>query len=233
MNVIVTGGSRGIGKSIVERMANLNHNVIYTYKNKSCLCRDNVKGYQLDITDEESCLRFMTEIENTSFHPDVLINNVGVVKDVFFHKMEYRDWFDVINTNLISIFNITKPVFMKMREKGFGRIINISSVNAHKGQLGQANYCAAKAGILGFTKALALEGARYGVTVNSISPGYIETDMTKAIHSNILEKIISDIPIGRLGYATEIAHLVEFLSSKEASYISGADYAVNGAMYMS
>ncbi|MFM5223000.1 SDR family NAD(P)-dependent oxidoreductase [Aeromonas caviae] len=232
MNVLVTGGSRGIGLSIVKKMAALNHRVVYTYKNTPAPVElPNVTSYKLDLTEKKSCDDLYSYLSDNELMPNVLVNNAGVTCDKPFHKMTNDEWLSVINVNLISLFNITQPVFSHMRLNGFGRIINISSVNAHKGQFGQVNYCASKAGVLGFTKALALEGAAKGVTVNSISPGYTETDMINCISVDILNKIKKDIPTGRFATPDEIATLVCFLSSKDASYINGADYSINGALY--
>lgn len=165
--------------------------------------------------------------------PGILVNNAGVVNDSMFHKMEYSDWYQVINVNLLSLFNLTQPIFSAMRNKNYSRIVNISSVNANKGQIGQANYCAAKAGILGFTKALALEGARYGITVNAISPGYTDTDMVKNVRPDVLENIIGTIPLQRLCRPDEVAALVCYLVSDNANYITGANYEINGGLYLS
>ncbi|CAJ1864366.1 SDR family oxidoreductase [Aeromonas veronii] len=232
MNVLVTGGSRGIGLSIVKKMAALNHRVVYTYKNTPAPVElPNVTSYKLDLTEKKCCDDLCSYLSDNELMPNVLVNNAGVTCDKPFHKMTNDEWLSVINVNLISLYNITQPVFSHMRLNGFGRIINISSVNAHKGQFGQVNYCASKAGVLGFTKALALEGAAKGVTVNSISPGYTETDMINCISVDILNKIKKDIPTGRFATPDEIATLVCFLSSKDASYINGADYSINGALY--
>jgi acetoacetyl-CoA reductase len=233
-NVLVTGGNRGIGRSIVKKLASLNYNVIYTYKSIDVFCDlDNVQSYKLDVTNAKECAVFFEELTEKSLLPDVLINNAGITSDRFFHKMTYEEWSGVINTNLLALYNVTQPVFINMRNNCFGRIVNISSVNAHKGQVGQVNYCAAKAGVLGFTKALALEGASKGITVNSVSPGYILTDMVKNIRDDIRNEIQKTIPIGRFGTPEEIAHLVAFLVSEDASYINGADYAINGALHIS
>jgi len=231
MNVLVTGGSRGIGLAVVEKMASLGNQVIYTFKNESAHVHlPNVTCYKLDITDKNACDEFYTYLSLNIGMPHVLINNAGITSDKPFHKMTHEEWLSVINVNLVSLFNITQPAFSHMRSNLFGRIINISSVNAHKGQFGQTNYCASKAGILGFTKALALEGAAKGVTVNSISPGYTETDMIKKIGIDILDNIKGKIPNGRFATPGEIANLVAFLASTDAGYINGSDYAINGAL---
>ncbi len=231
--VLVTGGSRGIGKAIVDVLSDENFKVIYIYKNKnSVFNKGNVFGYQLDINDKNSCLSFLRHLEREQCYPSILINNAGVTSDSFFHKMEVESWTSVIETNLLSMFNLTQPIYKKMRENKYGRIINISSVNAHKGQVGQVNYCAAKAGILGFTKALALESAAYGITVNSISPGYISTDMVMDIQESIRYSIEKSIPMGRFGSPFDVANLVKYLVSDEAAYITGANYNINGGLYL-
>jgi acetoacetyl-CoA reductase len=162
----------------------------------------------------------------------MLINNAGITNDQMFHKMTEEQWNSVILTNLFALFNITQPIYTQMRANAFGRILNISSVNALKGQMGQVNYCASKAGVIGFTKALSLEGARFGVTVNTISPGYTETDMVEAIAPEIREKIEASIPLGRFSRPEEIACLVAYVLSDEASYISGANFNINGALHL-
>jgi acetoacetyl-CoA reductase len=233
-NVFVTGGSRGIGKAIVEHLVKNNYRVVFTYKN--IMPEDfpaAAKAFKLDMTEEMQCESLLRHLDEINLFPEILINNAGITSDAMFHKMTAKQFSDVINTNLVSIFNITQPIYTKMREKGFGRIVNISSINARKGQIGQTNYCASKAGIQGFTKALALEGAKFGVTVNSISPGYIETDMVMQIREDIRANLIKGIPAGRFGKPEEVARLVEFLIADESDYITGANYDINGAMHLS
>ncbi len=232
-NVLVTGGSRGIGKAIVEYLTAKNYKVSFTY-NSSLPHNHNleVNAFKLDITDPVECNKLLQELEDKKLFPEILINNAGITSDAMFHKMNADQFSRVINTNLVSIFNITQPVFCKMRENGFGRIINLSSINARKGQLGQTNYCASKAGIQGFTKALALEGAKFGVTVNSVSPGYIGTDMVMQIREDIRTSIMKDIPIGRFGKPEEVARLIGFLIADESDYITGVNYDINGAMHL-
>ena len=231
---LVTGCSAGIGSEIVQGLSGIGYKVIATYNNTIPIYRDEKVFYrQLDVTDKSSCEQFLDDLKSLQLTPDVLVNNAGVVNDCMFHKMEYRDWHQVLNVNLLSLFNLTQPIFSAMRNKNYGRIVNISSVNANKGQIGQVNYCAAKAGILGFTKALALEGARYGITVNAISPGYTDTDMVKHIRPDVLEQIIGTIPLQRLCRPDEVAALVCYLVSDNANYITGANYEINGGLYLS
>lgn len=180
----------------------------------------------------EKCEAAVKKVEKELGPVSVLVNNAGITRDGMLHKMPEENWHAVIETNLTSCYNMCRCVIAGMRDRGAGRIINISSINGQKGQLGQANYSAAKAGMLGFTKALALEGARKGITVNAICPGYIKTEMTEAMDSAVLESIIKQIPMGRMGTPGEIAALVSFLTSKEAAYITGATLPVNGGQYM-
>lgn len=232
-NVLVTGGSRGIGRAIVEHLIMQGYKVSFTYN--STLPKDYnsaTAAFKLDITDPVQCEKLLLELDGKGLFPEILINNAGITADAMFHKMTAHQFSSVINTNLISLFNITQPVFTEMRAKGFGRIVNISSINAKKGQIGQTNYCASKAGIQGFTKALALEGAKFGVTVNSVSPGYIETDMVMKIREDIRDSLIQGIPAGRFGKPREVARLIEFLISEESDYITGANYDINGAMHL-
>jgi acetoacetyl-CoA reductase len=232
--VLVTGGSKGIGKAIVEHLASLGYRVIFTYlKTSPEIAGEHILGYRVDITSLDDCLTFLNQLESDNMYPEILINNAGITSDAMFHKMSLEQFHAVLDTNLMSIFHLTQPIYNKMRQNLFGRIVNISSVNARKGQVGQVNYCASKAGIEGFTKALALEGARYGVTVNSISPGYIETDIVARIRSDIKESIKSTIPAGRFGRTIEVARLVAFLISDDSEFINGVNYDINGAMYLS
>ncbi|MBW3530950.1 acetoacetyl-CoA reductase [Shewanella sp. NKUCC06_TVS] len=231
---LVTGGTKGIGAAIVNSLSNSGCFVVATYNTTEPNCKkDNVIFKKLDVTCAKSCHQLLTELDEENAYPDILINNAGITKDAMFHKMTSEAWKDVINVNLLSLFNLTQPIFIKMKEKGFGRIVNISSINANKGQIGQVNYCAAKAGIQGFTKALALEGARYGVTVNTISPGYTETSMVSAIKPEILDKIKQTIPTGRLAHVDEVAAAVCYLVSDLAAYTTAANIEVNGGMYSS
>lgn len=233
-NILVTGGSRGIGKAIVECLLSQGYTVSYTYKNE--MPTEHPAGafaYKLDMTDAAQCQLLLQQLAEKNMFPEILINNAGITDDAMFHKMTSQQFANVINTNLISLFNITQPVFANMRAKGFGRIVNLSSINAKKGQMGQTNYCASKAGIQGFTKALALEGAKFGVTVNSVSPGYIETDMVMRIREDIRDTLVSAIPVGRFGKPEEVARLVAYLIADESGFITGANYDINGAMHLS
>lgn len=231
---LVTGGSKGIGAAIVKRLSECGYKVIATYHTTTPTDKiDNVLFKKLDISCFDSCSKLLVELDELGLFPNILVNNAGITNDMMFHKMSKNAWEDVLNVNLKSLFNLTQPIFSRMRENKFGRIINISSINANKGQAGQANYCAAKAGIQGFTKALALEGARYGITVNTVSPGYTQTDMLEKIKPEILDGIKKSIPIGRLASVNEIASQVEFLASDLAAYTTGANFDVNGGMYSS
>lgn len=231
---LVTGGSKGIGAAIVKELSKSGYKVIATYNTTTPKCKlDNVTYKKLDITDGEDCRKFIEELGEQSINVDILVNNAGVTKDAMFHKMKVEDWRSVLDVNLSSLYNLTQPVYTVMRERKYGRIINISSINANKGQIGQTNYCASKAGIQGFTKALAQEGARYGITVNSISPGYTNTSMVENIRADILEEIKKSIPMGRLCEVEEVASQVSYLASDKASYITGANIEINGGMYSS
>lgn len=233
-NVLITGGSRGIGKAIVEFLVKKNYKVCFTYnKNLPKDFSSEAQAFKLDITNSEQCQSLLQHLTEQDIFPEVLINNAGITEDAMFHKMEWEQFSNVLNTNLVSLFNITQPVYSRMREKRYGRILNVSSINANKGQIGQTNYCASKAGVQGFTKALALEGAKYGITVNSVSPGYTETDMVMKIGENVRTSLMNGIPVGRFGKPEEVARLVEFLIADESEFITGANYDINGAMYLS
>lgn len=238
---LVTGASKGIGFSISEQLLKLGYEVVG-------ICRNidkNVESswlsiggnvsllFSLDITEEFGLNGILSSNFFDSRRISVLVNNAGVTADVFFHKMSYQQWNSVIENNLKSLFNITQPIYKIMVENRFGRIINIASVNGQKGQAGQVNYSAAKAGVHGFTKALAQEAARYNITVNTVSPGYTETSMTSSIRPEIIEKIKGSIPLGRFAQPNEIAKAVSFLISDDASYITGADLSVNGGLFIS
>jgi acetoacetyl-CoA reductase len=241
---LVTGGMGGLGEAVCIKLAALGYTVVTTHspgntKAESWLAsmREqgfNFKAYPCDVADYDSALACVKQVEQEVGPVDVLVNNAGITRDMTFKKMDKVNWDAVIKTNLDSVFNMTKPVCDGMVERGWGRIINISSVNGQKGAFGQTNYSAAKAGMHGFTKALALEVARKGVTVNTISPGYIGTKMVMDIPSEVLEsKIIPQIPMGRLGKPEEVAGLVAYLSSDEAAFVTGANIAINGGQHMS
>lgn len=238
---LVTGATGGLGTAICKRLADDGFHVIANYntQSKADKWKEDMKkqGYefdmhQADVSDYDTVGKMIEKTESEHGPIDVLVNNAGITKDGQFRKMSKEDWHAVIKTNLDSVFNCTRHVINQMIERNYGRIINISSVNGQRGQFGQANYSAAKAGMHGFTKTLAMEVARKGITVNTISPGYIATDMVMAVPEDIRNKIVAEIPIGRLGGTEEIAHLVSFLASKETSFITGANYAINGGQHV-
>ena len=234
---LVTGGSRGIGAAISKALQEAGYTVVATYAGndeaaKAFTEETGIKTYKWSVADYDACAEGIKRIEEEVGPIAVLVNNAGITRDAMFHKMTPQQWKEVIDTNLTGLFNMTHPVWSGMRDRKFGRIINISSINGQKGQAGQANYSAAKAGDLGFTKALAQEGARAGITVNAICPGYIATEMVKAIDEKVLsEKIIPQIPVGRLGEPEEIARTVVFLASDDAGFITGSTISANGGQY--
>ncbi|MGH6951341.1 MAG: acetoacetyl-CoA reductase [Vitreimonas sp.] len=234
---LVTGGTRGIGKAISARLKADGLKVAATYAGNSeaadATARElGVSVYKWDVGNAQACREGVAKVEADLGPIDVLVNNAGITKDSFFHKMSEEQWDEVIRVDLSSLFYMTRPVIEGMRTRGFGRIINITSINGQKGQAGQVNYSAAKAGMIGFTKALAQEAANKGVTVNAIAPGYIDTDMVAAVPEDVLKKIIATIPVGRLGKAEEIAHAVSFLASDQAAFMTGATLTMNGAQYI-
>lgn len=233
---VVTGGTRGIGSAICKTLQKNGYMVVANYKvnekaAKEFADKTGVAIKKWDVSNYGECEKSLKEIEKEFGPVDILINNAGITRDTFLHKMTPGQWQEVISTNLDSCFNVTRAVIGAMRERTYGRIVNISSINGQKGQLGQSNYAAAKAGILGFTRALALENAAKGVTVNAIAPGYIETDMVKNIPESTLQEIIKLVPVGRLGMADEIARTVLFLVDDKSGYITGATINVNGGQY--
>jgi acetoacetyl-CoA reductase len=241
--VLVTGGMGGLGESISTKMADAGYRVVVTYspgnnKHVEWVAAMKAAGYDIlavacDVSDIESCTRAVAEVQGKVGAVDILVNNAGITRDMTFKKMDKVNWDAVLRTNLDSLFNMTKQVADGMIERNWGRIINVSSVNGSKGAFGQTNYSAAKAGVHGFTKALALEVARKGVTVNTISPGYIGTKMVMAIPEDILNtKIIPQIPVGRLGTPEEVAGLIIYLASDEAAFLTGANIAINGGQHM-
>lgn len=242
---LVTGGMGGIGTAVCRRLASMNGNVVAANclpgydKKDEWLARmraegfDNIFAAEGDVADFESAGAMVRDIQSQIGPVDILVNSAGIVRDNMLKKMSPSDWLAVINTNLNSTFNVTKHVIDGMCERGWGRVVNLSSVNGQKGQFGQTNYSAAKAGVHGFAKALAQEVVKRGVTVNSVSPGYVETDMVRSIRADVLEKIVAGIPMGRLAKPEEIAGLIAYLTSDEAGYITGANIAINGGMYMS
>ena len=240
---VVTGGMGGLGESITTKMADAGYRVVVTYspsntKYKAWLEEMKGRGYSfsaypVDVVDFDDCARKCAQIQADCGEIDILVNNAGITRDMTFKKMTKADWDAVMRTNLDSCFNMTKQVMDGMVERGWGRIINVSSVNGSKGAFGQTNYSAAKAGVHGFTKALALEVAKKGVTVNTISPGYIGTKMVMEIPQEVLDtKIIPQIPMARLGKPEEVAGLVAYLSSDEAAFVTGANIAINGGQHM-
>ena len=234
---IVTGGSRGIGAAISLALKEAGFNVAANYAGNDDAARaftekTGIKTYKWSVADYDACAAGIAQVEAELGPVAVLVNNAGITRDAMFHKMTPQQWKEVIDTNLTGVFNMTHGVWNGMRNAKFGRVINISSINGQKGQAGQANYSAAKAGDLGFTKALAQEGARAGITVNAICPGYIGTEMVRAIDEKVLnDKIIPQIPVGRLGEPEEIARAVVFLAADDAGFITGSTISANGGQY--
>jgi len=234
---LVTGGTRGIGKAIVKRLKDAGLTVAAGYAGNEENARKvaeelGVMVVKGSVDNFEDCKRAASEVEAALGPIEVLVNNAGITRDGFFHKMSKDQWQEVIHTNMDSVFNMTRQVIEGMRERNYGRIINISSINGQKGQAGQTNYSAAKAGMIGFTKALAMESANKGITVNCVAPGYTSTEMVSAINPAVLEKIVAGIPVGRLGTPEEVAEICAFLASDMASFITGATIAVNGGQHM-
>jgi acetoacetyl-CoA reductase len=235
---LVTGGSRGIGAAISKALKAEGCKVAASYAGNDEAANafskeTGIPVFKWDVGNAQACSDGIKQVETALGPIDILVNNAGITKDAMFHKMTLEQWQAVINTNLNSLFNMTHPVWGGMRDRGFGRIICISSINGQKGQMGQTNYSAAKAGEIGFVKALAQEGAAKGVTVNAICPGYIGTEMVRAIAQDVLDKrIIPQIPVGRLGEPEEIARAVAFLAADNAGFITGATLSVNGGQYM-
>jgi acetoacetyl-CoA reductase len=235
---VVTGGTRGIGAAVSKGLKAAGYHVAATYYANDAAAEKfkaetGVHVYKWNVSEYEECVAGLKQVEKDLGPIDVLVNNAGITKDGMFHKMTPEQWYAVINTNLNSLFNMCRPVIEGMRERNFGRIVNISSVNGQKGQMGQSNYSAAKAGDIGFTKALAQENANKGVTVNAICPGYIATEMVQAVPKEVLEKsILPHIPVRRLGQPEEIARCVVFLASDDAGFITGSTLTANGGQYM-
>ena len=234
---LVTGGTRGIGAAISVALRDAGYTVAANYAGNDDAARTftddtGIKTYKWSVADYDACAAGIKQVEDDLGPIAVLVNNAGITRDAMFHKMTPQQWKEVIDTNLTGVFNMTHPVWAGMRARKFGRVINISSVNGQKGQAGQANYSAAKAGDIGFTRALAQEGARAGITVNAIAPGYIGTEMVRAIDEKVLaERIIPQIPVGRLGEPQEIARAVVFLASDEAGFITGSTISANGGQF--
>lgn len=236
---LVTGGSRGIGAAISIALKEAGYTVAASYAGNDEAAgkfkdETGIPVYKWDVSDYDSCVEGIAKVEADIGPIDILVNNAGITRDGMFHKMTIDQWQAVINTNLNGLFNMTRPIWEGMRTRGFGRVINISSINGQKGQMGQTNYSAAKAGDIGFTRALAQEGAAKGITVNAICPGYIGTEMVRAIPQEVLDKrIIPQIPVGRLGEPEEIARCVVFLASDDAGFITGSTISANGGQFFS
>ena len=238
---LVTGGTGGIGTAIVKRLASLGHKVATNYRDetKARAWADKMKAQGVDValvagdvSTPESAEQIVRGVEQQLGQVDILVNNAGITRDTTFHKMSALQWQEVINTNLNSCFNMTRPVIDGMRTRKWGRIVQISSINGQKGQYGQANYAASKAGMHGFTISLAQENAKFGITVNTISPGYVATEMVMAVPEEVRNKIAAQIPVGRLGEPDEIAYALAFFVNEEARWITGANLSINGGQYM-
>jgi acetoacetyl-CoA reductase len=234
---LVTGGTRGIGAAISLALKNCGYKVAANYGGNDAAAakfkaETGIPVFKWDVGNAAACAAGVKDVEGALGPVDVLVNNAGVTKDAMLHKMTSEQWDDVIRIDLGSMFYMCRPLIDGMRERSFGRIVNISSINGQKGQMGQTNYSAAKAGIIGFTKALAQETAKKGITVNVICPGYIDTEMVQAVPPKVLEGIIATIPVGRLGKADEIAKMVCYLAGDDAAFITGATMTVNGAQYI-
>lgn len=235
---LVTGGSRGIGAAISKALKDAGYTVAANYAGNdeaaaAFKAETGISVYKWSVADYDACTAGIAQVEEELGPVDVLVNNAGITRDAPFHRMTPEQWNEVISTNLTGVFNMTHPVWPGMRERGFGRIVNISSINGQKGQMGQANYSAAKAGDIGFTRALAQEGAFKGITVNVIAPGYIGTDMVMAVPEKVRESIIAQIPVGRLGEPEEIARCCVFLASDDAGFITGSTISANGGQFFS
>jgi len=234
---IVTGGIRGIGRAICESLDADGFTVVANYasndeKAQAFTAETGLAAYKWDVGDHEATLAGCRQVEEEVGPIDVVVNNAGITRDGTLLKMSFDDWRDVMRVNLGGCFNMAKACFPGMKDRQWGRIVNIGSINGQAGQYGQVNYAAAKSGIHGFTKALAQEGARFGITVNAIAPGYIDTDMVAAVPEPVLEKIVAKIPVGRLGHAEEIARAVSFLAAEDAGFITGSTMSVNGGQHM-
>ena len=234
---LVTGGTRGIGEAISLTLKDAGYTVVATYAGNEEAANQftadtGIPTYRFDVGDYDACQAAVQSIESEVGAVEVLVNNAGITRDGTMHKMTFEQWNQVIQTNLGSCFNMCHAVINGMRERSFGRIVNIGSINGQAGQYGQVNYAAAKSGIHGFTKALAQEGAAKGITVNAIAPGYIATEMVRAVPANVLEKIVARIPVGRLGEASEIARGVKFLVADDAGFVTGSTLSINGGQHM-
>jgi acetoacetyl-CoA reductase len=234
---IVTGGTRGIGAAISQMLHDNGYKVAANYASSDAAAEQfhketGIAIYKWDVGDFAQCREGITRVEADLGQVEILVNNAGITRDATLHKMSHENWQDVLDTNLGSCFNMCRGVIESMRAGKFGRIVNIGSINGQAGQYGQVNYAAAKSGIHGFTKALAQEGAKFGITVNAVAPGYVDTDMVRAVPDAVLEKIIASIPVGRLGRANDIARAVRFLVADDADFITGSTLSVNGGHHM-
>jgi acetoacetyl-CoA reductase len=234
---VVTGGTRGIGRAISVALKNAGYRVAANYGGNDQAAQQfnaetGIPVFKFDVSDFNACVEGIRAIEGGLGPVDILVNNAGITRDTTIHRMSHEQWNAVIQTNLTSCFNMSRAVIEGMRSRGFGRIVNIGSINGQAGQYGQVNYAAAKSGIHGFTKALAQEGAARGITVNAVAPGYVDTEMVRAVPADVLEKIIARIPVGRLGKAEDIARTVLFLVADEADFITGSTLSVNGGQHM-
>lgn len=234
---LVTGGTRGIGESISVTLRDAGYRVAACYgcnddRARAFAERTGIPVWRFDVSDHAACTEGVEAITRDLGPVDILVNNAGITRDSVLHRMTPDQWAAVLATNLTSIFNLTRLVIGGMRERGFGRIVSVSSINGQAGQFGQTNYSAAKAGVIGFTKALALESAAKGITVNAICPGYIDTDMVRSVSPDVLDRIIQRIPVGRLGHAEEVARAVLFLVADEAGFITGTSLSINGGQHM-
>jgi acetoacetyl-CoA reductase len=234
---VVTGGTRGIGEAISVGLKDAGYKVAAVYagndeKAREFSERTGISVFKWDVSNFEACKEGLAKVAAELGPVEIVVNNAGITRDGVLHRMTFEQWNDVVATNLTSCFNMCRNVIDGMRERGFGRIVNIGSINGQAGQYGQVNYAAAKSGIHGFTKALAQEGAAKGITVNAIAPGYIDTDMVRAVPPNVLEKIVAKVPVGRLGKASEIARGVLFLVADEGGFVTGATLSINGGQHM-
>ena len=234
---IVTGGTRGIGEACSLALQAIGVTVAANYggddsKAAEFTARTGIKAFKWNVADHQACLDGVAKVEAEVGPVDIVVNNAGITRDGTLMKMSYEAWDEVIRVNLGGCFNMAKATFAGMKSRGYGRIVNIGSINGQAGQYGQVNYAAAKSGIHGFTKALAQEGARFGITVNAIAPGYIDTDMVAAVPADVLEKIVAKIPVGRLGQASEIARGVAFLCGEDAGFVTGSTLSLNGGQHM-
>ena len=234
---VVTGGTRGIGEAISVGLKEAGYKVAAVYagndeKAREFTDRTGIAAFKWDVSNFEACKEGIAKVAAELGPVEIVVNNAGITRDGVLHRMSFEQWNDVVATNLTSCFNMCRNVIDGMRERGFGRIVNIGSINGQAGQYGQVNYAAAKSGIHGFTKALAQEGAAKGITVNAIAPGYIDTDMVRAVPPNVLEKIVAKVPVGRLGKASEIARGVLFLVADEGGFVTGATLSINGGQHM-